>query len=166
MDRRRREWLDRYGLTCMRLHGSLDRICIFDDFARQLGLSEPAVSGAEYYIKRFDIVPCTVAALAQRVKAAVGMEHLRVSAPKGLDQRVWRVGLPWGGLGLFVNVATQAKLLEIGCNVFIAGKTDDYGFRFARDQGVALIETSHKISENAGLSHFTHYGPRLPQLPP
>ena len=154
VNRQRRELLERYGLTCLRVHGSMDKLCIFDAFAAQLELGSPAVAGSEYYLRRYDVGPMTVGELAERAKRAVGMARVRVSAPRGLDQRVGRVGLVWGGVGLFVNVAHQAKLLEMGCDVLVAGETDDYGFRFARDLGVPMVETSHELSENLGVREF------------
>ena len=66
-----------------------------------------------------------------------------------------RVGLPWGGLGLFVNVGYRQRLIEVGCDVFIAGESDSYGFRFRVELGIPMIETSHEDSENPGLRHFT-----------
>jgi len=154
VNRQRRELLSQYNLTFLRVHESADEICIFDAFRRQLNLPEAVVDGGRYNYKRFDIKPCTLSGLIERVKQSVKMPHIRFSAPKGLEQEVSKVGLLWGGVGLFVNVINQAKLLEIGCDVFIAGETDDYGFRFARDQGVPLIETSHEVSENEGLREF------------
>jgi putative NIF3 family GTP cyclohydrolase 1 type 2 len=90
---------------------------------------------------------------------ALEMDGLRVSgADEGfvdMDRRVKRVGLPWGGMGLFVNVGYQQQLIDQGCDVFIAGETDNYGFRFAQECGIPMIETSHEVSENRGLAHFT-----------
>jgi putative NIF3 family GTP cyclohydrolase 1 type 2 len=78
---------------------------------------------------------------------------------------VHRVGLPWGGLGLFVNVGYQQRLIEQGCDLFIAGEADNYGFRFAAECGIPMIETSHELSENDGLRQFvnTLYG-RFPDV--
>jgi putative NIF3 family GTP cyclohydrolase 1 type 2 len=39
--------------------------------------------------------------------------------------------------------------------VFIAGESDNYGFRFAEECGIPMIETSHEISENPGLRRFS-----------
>ncbi|MHB1357400.1 MAG: hypothetical protein ACYCZF_15645, partial [Anaerolineae bacterium] len=46
-NRQRRELLDSYNLTLLRAHGSLDEICIFDDFAALLNLGAP-VEGEGY----------------------------------------------------------------------------------------------------------------------
>jgi putative NIF3 family GTP cyclohydrolase 1 type 2 len=152
VNRQRRELLTEYGLTFLRLHGSLDEICIFDDFVARLGLAAPVY--ADGLVKVYEIAPCSVGELAEYVKARMGMPALRVSAPAGLDQVVRRVGLPWGGLGLFVNVGYQQRLIEQSCDVFIAGESDNYGFRFAAECGIPMIETSHELSENDGLRRF------------
>lgn len=152
-NRQRRELLDRYDLALLRAHGSADDICIFDDFAALLGLGEPvAVDGLH---KVYEIAPCTLTDLVQEVKRRTEMPALRVSAPRGMEQVVHRVGLPWGGLGLFVNVGYQQHVIEQGCDVLIAGESDNYGFRFCAELGIPMIETGHEISENPGLEHFT-----------
>ena len=153
-NRQRREIIERAGITLVRVHGSADEICIFDVFADLLGLGEP-VSG-ETYRKIYQIEPAPFRELVERVKAAVGMEHVRVScSDSDLDKHVHRVGLPWGGLGLFVNVGYQQWALENGCDVLIAGESDSYGFRFSAECDVPMIETSHEISENPGFRRFT-----------
>ena len=163
VNRQRRELLTEHDLTFLRVHGSLDEICIFDDFVARLGLAAPVY--ADGLVKVFEIEPCTLEELVERVKARMGMPALRVSAARGMDQVVHRVGLPWGGLGLFVNVGYQQRLIEQGCDVFIAGESDNYGFRFAAECGIPMIETSHELSENDGLQRFSeHAFPSLPGL--
>jgi putative NIF3 family GTP cyclohydrolase 1 type 2 len=152
VNRQRREGLARYNLTFLRLHGSLDEICIFDDFVARVGLGAPVFTDG--LVKVFEIEPCTLRELVERIKARMGMPAVRVSAARGMDQVVHRVGLPWGGLGLFVNVGYQQRLIEQGCDVFIAGESDNYGFRFAAECGIPMIETSHELSENDGLRRF------------
>ena len=58
-------------------------------------------------------------------------------------------------MALFVNVGYQQQLIEQGVDLLIAGETDNYGFRFAQELGIPMIETSHELSENRGLRHFT-----------
>ncbi len=153
VNRQRRKLLDLHGLTYARLHWSLDVLTILEDFALLLEL------GAAVYddrlVRVYEIEPCTVGELVTRVKIALAMPAIRVSAPRGLDKVVHRVGLPWGGLGLFVNVGYQQNLIAQGCDVFIAGESDNYGFRFAAEAGIAMIETSHEVSENPGLRRAT-----------
>jgi putative NIF3 family GTP cyclohydrolase 1 type 2 len=85
----------------------------------------------------------------------MGMASLRIAYTGHLDQTVSRIGLPWGGLGLFVNVNYQQSLIEQNCDVFIAGEADSYGFRFSVEAGIPMIETGHELSENPGLRVFT-----------
>jgi len=152
-NRQRRELLERHDLVLLRAHGSLDEICIFDDFADLLGLGSPIQANG--LAKVYEIEPCSLAELATRVKQRLKMPALRVSAPQGMGQIVHRIGPPWGGLGLFVNVGYQQQVIELGCDVLIAGESDDYGFRFSAECGIPMIETGHEISENPGLEHFS-----------
>ncbi len=102
-----------------------------------------------------EIIRCALDDLVAWVKRRVGMDAVRVTVPSGTEKAqtrtVHRVGLPWGGLGLFVNVGYQQALIEQGCDDFIAGESDNYGFRFAQEVGIPMIETSHEVSENPGL---------------
>jgi putative NIF3 family GTP cyclohydrolase 1 type 2 len=152
VNRRRRALLAGYGLAFLRLHGSLDEICIFDTFAKLLGLGEPVC--ADGLVKVYEIEPRPLGDLLAAVKDSLGMQAVRISDVEGMNQIVHRVGLPWGGLGLFVNVAYQQALVAQDCDVFIAGESDNYGFRFAHEVGIPMIETSHEISENPGLRVF------------
>ena len=144
--------LEKHGVTFLRVHGSLDQICIHDDFAALLGL--PPACEANGLAKVYAIEPTPFSELVAEVKRQVGMDHVRASFPEDPERVASRVGLPWGGLGLFVNVGYQQQLLELSCDAFIAGETDDCGFRFSAECGVPMIETSHEVSENPGLRHF------------
>lgn len=152
-NRQRIELLDSYGLNFLRIHGTADELTVFDDFAAMLELGPPVHE--EGLTKVYEIPPRPLAALVESVKAQVGMAHVRVSGADDLSKVVHRVGLPWGGLGLFTNVGYQQRLLDLGCDVFIAGESDNYGFHFASECGVPMIETSHEISENPGLRRLT-----------
>jgi len=152
-NRRRRELLDRHGLTCLRVHGSADDICVLDAFVELLGLGEPVVQDGPARV--YEIPPCSLAELVERVKRRLGLPHVRVADAGHFDRVVRRVGLPWGGLGLFVNVAFQQRLAALNPDVFIAGESDSYGMRFAVETGIPMIETSHEASENPGLKRFT-----------
>ena len=166
-NRRRKEAIDRSGATIARVHGSADEICIFNEFARLLGLGPGGSSegpsfakategkGVQAYHKVYDMEPTSLAELVARVKRAVGLAHVRVSCQDAdLHREFRRVGLPWGGLGLDSNVSYQAWAIEQGCDVLIAGESDSYGFRFSAECDVPLIETSHEASEIPGLRKF------------
>ncbi len=162
----RHELLDELGLTFLRVHSPLDHLCIHDDFALTLGLGKP-VEPREHgnLVRVYDIEPCTLEALIDRVKERLGMPTLRVTSGHDPSMTVSRVGLPWGGTGLFLNTWYQQSLAEKGCDVFIAGESDNIGMRFARECGIPMIETSHEISENPGLRHFAEMlSEAFPQL--
>ncbi|MEN6544459.1 MAG: Nif3-like dinuclear metal center hexameric protein, partial [Armatimonadia bacterium] len=99
--------------------------------------------------------PVTLRELVGRVKTAMGMDALRVSGD--LEAVVSRVGCPWGGVGLSLNVSFIEAVIAKGANGLIAGESDEYAMRYAADAGVPLIETSHAGSENPGLRHFCEH---------
>lgn len=157
--------LSQHGIAVIRSHGSLDRYCIFDAFAAKLGLGQPAVNEGPY-LKVYDLPPdTTYGELIERVKSALGMEAVRAT-PHDPAAPVRRAGLPWGGLGLFVNVGYMQSILTYGCDVFIAGESDNYGMHFALESGVPMIETSHEVSENPGLAQYAQeLQEALPDVP-
>lgn len=149
---KRMELLARHDISVIRAHGSLDKICIFDDFASVLELGEPVICEANY-VKIYEVEPVTYGDLIKHVKKKLKLGQLRVTSEAEI-RKVKRIGLPWGGLGLFINVGYMQELIKHGCDVFIAGETDNYGLRFAVDAGIGMIETGHEVSENPGLRHF------------
>jgi len=150
---RRAELLGRNGMAVIRAHGTLDQVCVFDEFARLLGLPPPAIDEPGL-VKIYDIPETTYGELIENVKARTGMRSVRAT-PGDPARRVTRIGLPWGGLGLFVNVGYVQKLIDHGCQVLIAGESDNYGMHFAIDAGLDMIETSHEVSENPGMRRFS-----------
>lgn len=152
INKRRKAQLESHGLTYLRLHSSIDVICIALDMGRWLELGEPAKSADGALV--WYIEACTVRTLAERAKRLSGLASIRVSAPNGLEQRVSRVGLLVGGAGLCPNGGAFEPYIRAGCDVLIAGETDNYGFRYAIECGISLIETSHEISENPGFRHL------------
>jgi putative NIF3 family GTP cyclohydrolase 1 type 2 len=146
------EQLARAGISVIRAHGSLDKLCIFDDFASLLQLGTPAVSEPDY-VKIYEVSSVTYGQMIERVKQALNLKQLRATNGDR-NREVKRVGLPWGGMALFVNVGYMQKLVEHECDLLIAGETDNYGLRFALGAGIDMIETSHEVSENPGLKHF------------
>ncbi len=165
VNQRRIGLLSSQGITVIRVHGTLDRYCVFTAFAEKLGLGTPAADDGPY-LKAYDLPPgATYGALVERVKRALGMEAVRAT-PHDPAAPVHRAGLPWGGLGLFVNVGYMQSILKYGCDVFIAGESDNYGMHFAMESGVPMIETSHEVSENPGLAQFAReLQAKLPEIP-
>ncbi|MBI5724380.1 MAG: Nif3-like dinuclear metal center hexameric protein [Planctomycetes bacterium] len=149
---RRKSLLQKYDLTYLRLHSSVDRICIEGCFAETLGLGKPADAANE--AKLWNIPERPLMELVGYVKERVGIPTVRVCAVKGMGQKVGKVGLLVGGAGLDSNVGGQQCLVDAGCDVFISGESDNYGFRFAAENGIPTIETSHEVCENPGIRHF------------
>lgn len=153
VNRQRRDLLTQFDLTFLRLHGSVDDICILTDYAEQLGLGAPVHEDG--LVRIYEVDPCSFEQLVERVKRATELPALRVAPVDPMPQVIRRIGLPWGGMALFVNVGYMQKLIALGCDAMIAGETDNYGFRFPQELGIPMIETSHEVSENRGLRHFT-----------
>jgi len=162
VNRRRISQLVQHGLIVYRAHGMLDHFCILDDFGKLLGLGEPVVS--EELFRVYDMPPQSVAELVEEVKRCMGMRHLRVVC-RDPERMVKRPGLPWGGLGLSLNVGYIERLLRYHPDVLIAGESDEYAMFYALDADIPLIETSHVASENYGLRHFAeHLAANFPGL--
>jgi putative NIF3 family GTP cyclohydrolase 1 type 2 len=152
LNKRRKQTLDKYKLSYLRLHSSVDGLYVGEGFATLLGLGAPVktANGAPVW----DRPECSFAELVEHVKQCTGLPHLRVCPAKGMQQRVHRIGLLFGGSGLDSNVGVQQHLADAGCDVFISGESDNYGFRYGLECGIPTIETSHEVSENTGLRHF------------
>jgi len=157
VNRKRKGLLSKYNISVVRFHGTLDEICILDDFAKALGLPEPCINerppNKYSFTKLYDIEPVSIETMIKRVKKVLLLDILRVT-PCDLKKKVKRIGLPWGGMGLSNNVSYQERLLKHKPDLFIAGESDCYGFIYAIDAGIPMIETSHEISENIGLKNF------------
>ena len=147
---KRLKMLSEHDITVFRAHGTLDRLCILDDFAQALGLPESTVK--EGYIRIYDVPETTVGELASKIKDRLSIEHIRLVGDP--SRKVRRIGLPWGGLGLSLNIGFVEELLRYDPDLLIAGETDEYAMYYARDAGVCMIETGHSLSENIGLRRF------------
>lgn len=150
-NRQRIEALCATGINVLRLHGTMDRLHIFDEFPVALGFPEPVLRDDLIRIYEFPATP--IREMVRRVKERLKMDYVRVSNCD-LDRPVRRVALPLGGLSLFVNVGSLANLARYSPDLFIAGETDEYALQFAIDAGIPLIETSHAVSENPGVRVF------------
>jgi putative NIF3 family GTP cyclohydrolase 1 type 2 len=144
--------LDRGGIALLRCHGTLDKYCIFDDFAALLSLGDPIVREPNL-VQIYDGAGRTFGDYLERVRSIFNLSHVRHTRTDP-SRIISRVGLPWGGLGLSNNARYMQSLVDQQCDLFIAGELDNYGIRFAIDSGIAMIETGHEISENPGLRHF------------
>lgn len=139
------------GITTARVHNSADDLCIIADWVRALGLKRYLPGSPTSSSRIYTIAPTPYAKLVARVKASMGLPHVRATCTGGPHRIIRRVGTAAGGTGLFVNVSCLAEIVEQGVDAIIAGESDNYGMRFCTESGVDLIETSHEISEAPGL---------------
>lgn len=156
VNRQRLAALTAADIVATRLHGSLDQLYILHAFAEQLGLGQPVFEGPSQYCRVYRLdPPRPYRTILQQVKAAMGMSHVRATMLDP-DRNVRFIGLPWGGMGLFVNMAYVQSLLDVcpDIDLMIAGETDNYVFRYSVEQGVDMLETSHELSEDRGLLQF------------
>lgn len=145
--------LAQHGITLFRAHGTLDHFCIHRAFADLLGLTEP-VDG-EGFASVYEVERQPLATLVEDVKRRTGLDAVRVSGD--LEREVSSVALPWGGTGLSVNAKFINDVITLGPDVLIAGESDEYAMRMARDCNVGLIETGHAVSEEPGLAIFARH---------
>jgi len=87
------------------------------------------------------------------VKKRLNLKSVRFAGDP--HRKIRRVGLPWGGLGLSLNIGFIEDLLRHSPDVLIAGETDEYAMYYALDADVGVIETGHSVSENIGLRKFS-----------
>ena len=141
-----------YDLAVIRIHGMFDKLIIFDAFAAELGLFN--CEKENELVKIYEIEPTDIYELINQVKNKLNLKYIRVSIPENYNKKIKSIGLPWGGLGLFVNVEYQQKLIDEGVDIMIGGESDSYGMRFAKEVNIPFIETGHESSENIGLKHY------------
>jgi len=153
----------RHGITILRAHGTLDRLCVVDEFARAAGLRGSDIR-EEGLARTFTIPETTLADFAEQVRANLGL--LRVRVVGHLDRRITKVGIAVGGIGLSFNIAFWEILLRHGAQVVLTGETDEYAMHYAADNDVGIVETTHAISENPGLRRFCDIlRERFPEVP-
>lgn len=154
--------LAKHDLTLYQCHTTADRFSIFGDAVERLGLGK--WDPAQGYTQVFPIEPIRLRDLVNLVKERMQMDTLRVCGDP--EMTVSRVGCPWGGVGLSLNVSFIEATIALGADCLIAGETDEYALRYAWDAGVPMIETSHAGSENPGLRRFAeHLQGQFPGLP-
>ncbi|HHW10920.1 MAG TPA: hypothetical protein GXX29_13215 [Firmicutes bacterium] len=162
VNRQRVDALAKGEVTVFRAHASLDRLCIYGTFARLWGLDCPVK--VEHFSHVFDMQPTTVEELAERGKATFGVGEVRVCGdPKRV---VSKAGLPWGGLGLALNIKYVHQMVDMGADVLLCGECDEYVMHAAYDLDIPIIETSHVVSETPGLRVFTEmFAAACPGIP-
>lgn len=147
----RKRLLSENGMTVFQCHATLDEILITDTFAEVLGL--PKAARQEWRLRSVhEIAPIPLKKLARQVKKKMGLKIIRVVGD--LNKKVSRVGLAYGGISLSVNLGFWEEMLKLNPDVVIGGETDEYAIRYAIENNLCVIETTHPISENPGLEKF------------
>lgn len=157
---RRTAALARHGISIARVHPSMDKLTILDTAAEILGLNNLVADDGEW---------ARVYALDKSMPFGELIDHVEKSGLPVLrhsrenpNRPITRIGIPWGGMSLFVNIPYMQQLVNMGCDAFIAGESDSYTFHFVRESGIAMIETGHEVSENSGVALFAKWlGDRL-----
>jgi putative NIF3 family GTP cyclohydrolase 1 type 2 len=157
------------GISVIRMHLPLDNHIILREFTKALGLCEPAESwvyeGNKLRFNVFDIEPVAYGDFISHVKKTLGVPALRASAGD-VKRIVKRLGIPWGGIGLFINVSQLQSFLDKNCDVLITGETDNYGMRFVMEAGALMVEAGHEVSENFGIRAFAdELAGFIPEIP-
>ena len=150
-DRARLALLGTSGITVIRAHSTIDPTHVVPAFIRALGLTRPLAQGHVWSLHLEP--PATLADLASRAEAALGLAGVRVTGD--LEQVVTRVGTMVGGLGQDRHIHSWERYLTgAGVEAIVTGETNDFAQRFAIDSGIGLIETCHSASEEPGLAVF------------
>lgn len=149
-NRRRIELAESRGMSVLRLHGTMDMLHNFEDFAELIGC-DLGQRGTGYY-RVFPIPETTVGELVDRLKRRLGLAHVRMVGD--LSRRVRCLGIPMGGLCLDSNISYMEWCIEHGADCLVGGEADEYGFLLAADADIPCIETGHFVSETPGVLNF------------
>ena len=162
-DNKRRRIIEESGLTVLRIHYGLDRMCIFHEFAKAAGLGRIIVdSGYESVFALPE--PVRVKDLAKSISARLNFPHIRVAGD--LNRLVSKAGNLWGGVALLSNRYFMRKQIENGADVLIAGESEEMAMILAAEFDVPIIVTGHTISENIGLRCFAEMlKQKFPHIP-
>jgi len=150
-DKPRLALLQEAGMAVIRAHTTIDFTHVLPGFIRAVGLSESLAKDRLWSYHEEN--PIRVRDLAGKIRAGLGMDHLRVTGDP--DRVITRIGTLIGGLGQDRHLdELEHNLIGRDIHALIVGETNDFAQRFAVDSGIVLIETCHSASENPGLRLF------------
>jgi len=131
-------------------------ICVYTahsnwDLQRQVGMQPTFATalGLTDEIKRdiavgvYRIEPISFSDLVAKVKAATGLQHVRVQGDP--DKVIRTVAVGFGNMGFAID-----GILANDADAGIFGELGEFSFLAARESGVAVIETTHLVSESIG----------------
>ena len=138
-------------LTVLQIHFGLDRLFIYDAFAKVMGLGKVIVG--DVYEKVYELPrKMKFFELIEQIKNASGLCSIRYVGDE--MKIIEKVGNCWGGVGLSFNQYYARRVIQNGADAIVCGEIDEFSMFFAQQCGVVLIETSHVLSENFGIKLF------------
>lgn len=149
------------NLTVLHIHFGLDRLFIYDAFTEAMGLGK--VIAGDVYEKVYELPrKMKLYELIEHVKKKIGLCSIRYVGDE--MKTIEKVGNCWGGVGLSINQYYARRAIQNGADAIICGEMDEFAMFFAQQCKVALIETSHVLSENFGIKIFAddlrnHFAP-------
>lgn len=156
-NRQRIKLLSENDIGCLRIHGTMDEICIFEVFRKKIGLAPEFIQEPGNPFRKLYRLeePLRIGDLIEKLKTCFGLPGVRHTVTD-MERSIRTVALPWGGMALSLNVQYLQGLVELGkIDVMIAGESDNYAARFCREQGIDVIELGHEITEDPGIEDFS-----------
>jgi putative NIF3 family GTP cyclohydrolase 1 type 2 len=125
-------------------------------FAKVLGLTKEIKR--DIAVGVYQIQPMTFSDLIYKVKTAIGLKHMRVQGDR--NKLIKTVAVGFGGMGYAVD-AILANHADAG----IFGELGEFSFIAASEANVAIIETTHLVSESIGFHSVVDVlKERLPEM--
>jgi len=125
-------------------------------FAKALGLTEEIKRDIAVGIYRIQTMPFSD--LIDKVKTATGLKRMRVQGDR--DKLITTVAVGFGNMGFAID-AILANHTDAG----IFGELGEFSFIAARESNIAVIETTHLVSESIGFRSVVDVmKERLPEM--
>jgi len=151
-NRKKRELILQNNLTVFQCHYGLDRFCMYRAFTDALGLRDVIYDHGWESIFNLEEA-MTVQEFTAVIKKRLNIEGaVRVAGDSG--RRVQKIANLWGGMGLNCNLYWLRRAIDNGADAAVCGEMDEFMMQFAEDAGFPIIETSHRLSEEYGISHY------------
>ncbi len=110
-------------------------------FAKALGLTKEIKRDIAVGVYRVQTMPFSD--LINKVKTAIGLKHMRVQGDR--DKLITTIAVGFGDMGFAID-AVLANYADAG----IFGELHEFSFIAARESKIAIIETTHLVSESIG----------------
>lgn len=156
-NRRRLDLIAKHRLAVICCHRTLDAWCVPDVFYRDiLGLGQPVLrKGVRgyHFVQVYEVPPTPARDLVTRFKQTLGLTTIRAHLADP-ERPIRRLGIAWGGVGLYANFYTTAQVLAEGVDMMVGGETDETAAYFFTEAGVDFVELGHQRSEIDGIAQL------------